>query len=115
MNRLAQLNFDTIMKKGFDSDKTQSIFDEYSGKLTIGQLITLLIPYLFTFAGLGLLVYLILGGFKLMTAAGDPKKVQEGQHMITNAFIGFTVIFLSFLIVNLIGTLLGVKQIITIF
>ncbi len=106
-NKLAQLNFDTIMDKGFNGDTTQSIFDKYGTGLTLGKLITLLIPYLFAFAGIGLLAYLVLGGFKLMTSSGDPKKVQEGQHMITNAFIGFLIIFFSFTIVNLVANLFG--------
>ncbi|MEK7525949.1 MAG: hypothetical protein AAB546_00520 [Patescibacteria group bacterium] len=108
-NKLAQINFQTITEKGLGSDY------KYDPNTKIGTLITELLPYLFAIAGFALLVYLLMGGFKLMTSAGDPKKVQEGQHILTNAFIGFIVVFFAFFIVQIIAKLLGLSSVVSIF
>ncbi len=83
--------------------------------MNLGAIMTNLLTYIFAFAGIGLLVYLVVGGFKLMTAAGDPKKMQEGQHIITNAVIGFVVVFVAFWIVQLVANILGLESILNIF
>lgn len=110
MKKLAQIDFYSL---GRTKDNAGNPV-QYSGG-TMGDLITRLLPYLFAFAGIGLLFYLISGGFRIMTAAGDPKKIQEGQHAITNALIGFIVIFVAFWLVSLLGQLLGLAPIIEIF
>jgi hypothetical protein len=76
---------------------------------TIGGIITNLLPYIFGAAAIALLIYLILGGFQLMTSQGDPKAAQSAQGKITNAIIGFVIIILAFFIVQLAGQLLGIE------
>lgn len=114
MNKLAQVNFTDIMDDGFDGDASQSIFSKYPD-LDLGKIISLLLPYLFAISGIALLFYLIFGGFTMMTSSGDPKKVQEGQHIITNALIGFVIIFAAFWLVYLLGSVLGLDPIIDTF
>jgi hypothetical protein len=75
----------------------------------IGDVFSELLPYVFVIAGLVLLFMLIMGGIGLMTAAGDPKKVEASQGRITMALVGFLIIFASYFIVQLIETALGVK------
>lgn len=75
----------------------------------LGSVITSIIPYLFGAAGIMLLIYLILAGFQFMTSRGDPKATQAAQSKITNAVIGFVIIFSSYLIVRLVEQLLGLK------
>ncbi len=73
-----------------------------------GALISAILPYIFGIAGILLLVYLVLGGFQLMTSRGDPKAVAGAWAKITNAVIGFVIVFVSFLLVRLIGQILGI-------
>jgi hypothetical protein len=75
----------------------------------LGQLISQFLPYVFYISGFLLLIYLVLGGFQLMTSRGDPKAVSAAQAKITNALIGFVVILLSAGIVVILGTLLNVE------
>lgn len=77
--------------------------------LTLGEIISKLLPYIYVFAGISLLVMLIAGGLSLMTAAGDEGKVKAGYGKITGALIGFLIVFLSYLIAQLVEVILGVK------
>ena len=74
-----------------------------------GQLVSLILRNVFTVAGLILLVLLIVGGLMLIIGAGgDPKKAQQAQAIITDALIGFAVVFLSYFIVQIIQVITGV-------
>jgi len=75
----------------------------------IGTIISTIIPYVFSAAGIALLTYLISGGFKLMLSGGDPKKIQEGKSTITNALIGFVVVFFAYWIVQIVGLVLNIE------
>jgi hypothetical protein len=79
--------------------------------ITLGAFISAIIPYLFTTAGIILLLYLLMGGFGYLTSAGDPKKTQEAKAKITNALIGFLIVFAAYWIVQLAGKLLGIEAI----
>jgi len=58
--------------------------------------------------GLITFIYLILGGFKYVTAAGDTKVVQEASKQITGAITGLVIIIASYAFVSVIGIVLGV-------
>lgn len=84
-------------------------FNINSANLTLGAIINGILPYLFVGAGLLLLIYLIIGGIQLMLSQGDPKAVQSAQSKITGALIGFLIVFASFWIVQLVGSILGIQ------
>ncbi|MBU0570374.1 pilin [Patescibacteria group bacterium] len=79
-----------------------------AGSTNLGHIINRAIPYIFAIAGFLLLIFLIIGGFGYMTSGGDPKTMAAAQQKITNALIGFVIIFLAYWIVVLIGRLLGI-------
>ncbi len=91
------------------------VIDINKGDLKLGEIVSGLLPYLFAGAGLLLLLYLIFGGFQLMTSAGDPKKTQEAKGKITNALVGFFIVFISYWLVQIVGTILGIEVITNIF
>lgn len=74
-----------------------------------------LIAIAITLSGFGLLIYLISGGFSLMTSGGDPQKVAKGKAKIQNALIGFVIVLTSYIIVQAIGLILGLETIKSIF
>lgn len=51
--------------------------------------------------------YIIYGGFKYLTAAGDPSRITAGRKIITNALIGLVLSFMSIAIVNLVAGNIG--------
>ncbi len=83
--------------------------------LTLGDIINHAIPYIFTFAGFALLVYLILGGLQLMLSRGDPKAAGAAKSHITNALVGFIIVFIAYFVVQLFGLVFGLSGITTVF
>ena len=81
----------------------------------VGHVVTAAIPYVFGFAGLVLLMVLIRAGFTFLTSAGDAKKLEMGKQQLTYALVGFLIIFSSFWIVTLVGTILGFEEITGVF
>lgn len=70
---------------------------------------------IFAIAGILLLIYLLFGGLQLMFSTGDPKKIEAAKGKITNAIIGFVIIFISYWIVQLVGILFNIQIIKDIF
>lgn len=75
----------------------------------VGGIISSILPYLFVFAGLLLLFYLIYGGFHMMIAAGDEKGLAQARGKITNALVGFLLLFISYWLVQVVEFILGIK------
>lgn len=76
---------------------------------TPGGFLTLLIPYLFTFAGLILFVMILWGGFEMLMGAADSKAQEAGKQRITAAVIGFMLLFVSYWIAQIIQYIFGVN------
>ncbi len=76
----------------------------------LGAVISALLPYLFTGAGLLLLLYLIFGGLQLMLSRGDPKAVESAKGKITGALIGFVIVFVAYWLVQIIASILGLQS-----
>jgi len=67
----------------------------------VGNLVTLL--------GFFSLLMVIVGGFKYITAQGDPKAISSARSTITWAIVGLIFIIISWLILLFIGQFTGVK------
>lgn len=74
---------------------------------TLGDIVSKILPFVFRGAAFALLIYLILGAFQFLTSGGDPKAVEAARSRITNAIIGFVVIFASILLIKLLENILG--------
>lgn len=108
MEQIAQIDFDAL--QGLTDPVTNKpILPQFAN---VGGIISNLLPYLFTLAGIGLLLYLLWGGFNLMLSGGDPKKIEGAKIQITNAFIGFVVVFTSYWIIKILGLVLNIPGII---
>lgn len=97
------------------SELNKTGFKFAGSSLTLGFLISSLLPYLFAAAGILLLLYLIYGGLSLMLSRGDPKAVQSARDKITGALIGFIIVFISYWLVQIVGRILGIEAIQSIF
>ncbi len=71
-------------------------------------IISELLPYIFTFAGLILFIMIIWGGMEMLTGASDPKSQEAGKNRIMNAIIGFMLLFCSYFIAQLVELVLRV-------
>lgn len=66
------------------------------------------ISYALGLVGIALFIFLIIGGFKYITAGGDPKAAEGAKKTITYAIGGLLLILASYLILVLIHTITGV-------
>lgn len=73
------------------------------------SLVTLIVKNGLTIAGIIFLVLLIAGGFMMIASAGsgDQKKAATAKTMVTDAVIGFLVIFLSYFIIQIVEVITG--------
>ena len=82
---------------------------------SIGNILSASIPYIFGIAGMGLLLMILSAGFTILTSAGDAKALEGGKQRLTNAIIGFLIIFVAFWMVQIAGKILGFTEISTVF
>ena len=75
----------------------------------IGDIVSALLTYIFRLAGIILFIFLILGGFELLTSGGNPEKAKKAQGRITSALIGFLIIFLAYWITQLLEVIFGIS------
>lgn len=90
------------------NDIQQNAFKDNTIPSDLGELISSVLPYIFGAAGIALLIYLVIGGFQMMLSRGDPKAIQSAQAKITSALIGFIIVIIAYLLVQLLGQLLGI-------
>ena len=76
--------------------------------LTIGEIISAILPYIFVIAGLILFFLLISSGFELLTSAGNPDTQKKSWAKLTNAFVGFIIIFLAYWLAQIVEAVLGI-------
>jgi len=81
---------------------------------SVSGLVSLFLNGAFVLSGLILLFFFILGGIGMISSAGqsDPQKAEQAKKTITSALIGFVIVFTSYWIVKLIGSLLGISDLI---
>ena len=77
---------------------------------SISTFIIRIINIALTVAGLIAVLFLIVGGFRYITSAGNEETAEQAKKIITNSIIGIVVIILSFVIVRVIGNALVVGQ-----
>lgn len=69
----------------------------------VNELLIRIINVLLAVAGLVAVVFLIIGGFRYITAGGNEEAAEAGKKTIVNAIIGIVVIILSFVIVRVVS------------
>lgn len=67
-----------------------------------------IIQTLLELGGIALLVIIIIGGFKYITAGGNPQQAESAKKTLTYAIIGFVLLASSFLILKFIQQFTGV-------
>lgn len=70
-----------------------------------------LISVVLSLAGVVLFIMLIYGGFKYLTAGGDPKALEGAKGTLSHAILGLIVLVLAFIILKVIAEVTGVSSI----
>ena len=79
------------------------------GWTNISHIVSRILSYVFPLAGILVFIYLLYGGINLMIAAGNEEGIREGKAKITNALIGFLIIFVAYWLVQALELILGVN------
>lgn len=89
-------------------DGVSKLSDTYQNT---GTLVSVIVKNGAVVAGIILLALLIVGGLMFIIGAGsdDLKKVQNAQNIIVSSLIGFAVIFLAFIIIQIIEVITGLN------
>lgn len=82
---------------------------------SLGDVVYQAIPLVFSGAGIGLFIMIVGAGFNFLTSAGDSKKLEKGKQQLTYSIVGFIVVFAGFWLTQIVGKILGIKEIETIF
>lgn len=81
---------------------TEDLADDSAGDIAINLILG--ISYFLIFIGVAVAVlYIVLGGYNLVTSGGDDSKAKSGRQMVTNAVIGLVLIIVSVTIVQLVA------------
>ena len=94
---------------GYDVGEAAKVFKEFSFKdAQIGHIISALLPIIYLIAGLILFGAIIFSGFNLLVSGGDEKKTAEAKGCLTNAIVGFVIIFVSWWLVQILEIIFGI-------
>lgn len=76
------------------------------GAISASGLILSLIDIGLAIAGLVAVIFLIVGGFRYVTAQGNEEQVESAKKTLTHAILGIVIIILAFVIVRVIANAL---------
>lgn len=100
----------TILGQKLDCDPAKSPTNGGCGIPQFIKLASGIIKWAIQFLAIPLaVVFIIYGGFVIMTAGGDPSRMEEGKKIMKAAVIGLIIALLSALIVTAVFNLLPVK------
>jgi hypothetical protein len=109
MNHLAQLSGTDL---DIISGKTGLVWNPSAG---FGPIVGGMLPYVFGGAGIALIFYIVFSGYAFMTSKGDPRAVEAAKTQLTYGITGFIIIFVAYWVVQILGTILGIRAINNIF
>lgn len=74
---------------------------------TVENIVVNVVSILFAVGGIGVVVYFVWGAVDWILSGGDKEKVSNARKKMTHALIGLALLSLSFVIINLVGTIVG--------
>lgn len=73
----------------------------------IGRLLSRVVIIIFVVAALLAFLFLIIGGIRWILSGGDKEGTTKARGMITAAIIGLAIVFLAFVVINILGVIFG--------
>lgn len=87
----------------------KGIGDVFSPDVGVRGIITALLPTILIIAGLILLFLIVGGGIAYILAAGNTEAQQKSKGVITNAVVGFLLIFGAYWLIQIIEVIFGIS------
>ncbi len=85
------------IKTAFPSGRAQG-----DGVDDVGSLVKTILEWALYLAGIIAIVFIIIGGFYYITAAGNDSRAADGRKTLVNALIGLVLVVLAYLIVQIV-------------
>lgn len=79
------------------------------GQQNLGDVLFDVVNALLLFAGAVAVLFLIIGGFRYVVSAGNAEQVEGAKKTIVYALLGLIVIFIAYVLVQLVQNYLGVQ------
>lgn len=76
---------------------------------TLGDFVTLIMPLIFSIAGMLVAFYFLIGAFELITSQGDKAHIVSARSKIYHSIIGLVLLLLLFLVLQYILDIFGLK------
>ncbi len=92
---------------GYGSDLSKTY--AFGNFLDFGSITALIMPFIFSIATTGVVIYFLIGAFRFVISAGNKESISKAQSMITHAVIGFFILIFIFLIFQFIPQFFGFK------
>jgi hypothetical protein len=77
----------------------------------VSVLLNVVLPLATGGAALLFLAITLLAGFKIITHGDNPDEIKKSQQTIAFAVLGLVVVIISFLVVQLVGRILGITNV----
>lgn len=78
---------------------------------SLGEGIDRLVSPTFSLASLLVIIYFLIGAFRLIISGGDKEAINSARAMITHAIIGFVILMFAFLILQfMFSSLFGISH-----
>jgi len=110
LNKYILLVTFALLNYFFTSHAHATEVDEPGGYATLDQLTVIfgnIVSIVVGIGGILAFIALIIGGFRYMTARGDPKALSSAQGMLLWAIVGLVLIIISWLIIQFIAQFTG--------
>ncbi len=73
-----------------------------TGREGVVQLVAKIIDYALYLSGAIAVLFIIIGGYRYLTSAGNEEGAKKGRTTVVNALIGLVIIILAYVIVNVV-------------
>lgn len=83
--------------------KQASTADGVAGSRSINELVIRIINVLLGIAAIVAVLYIVIGGFRYMTSAGNEEQAKGGRKTVINALVGLAIIILAYALVSIVN------------
>ncbi len=97
------------MKPAYAAIRNPRISDDLQRPAGLTTYLAIFWRSAYILAGIAFLVYLIFGGIAWLSSAGDKEAIEKAKKIMTNAVIGICILAVSFPIIKIVETILGVN------
>lgn len=102
-----KLAFELKVPGGVSVGNTTTVRSGMSAEKLVENIVVNVIGIFFAVGGIGVVIYFVWGAVDWILSGGDKEKIANARKKMTHAIIGLVLLSLSFVIINIIGQIVG--------